>query len=1234
MDLKLPNPSISPQTTMKTLTKIIQATFLLTTALLVTQPANATTNVWNAINNVSANTNWSTAGNWLGGVAPGSGDDVRFINTGAEAVPGTVNNVVDAGFGGTIAALRYNQTNNFHTTLIVPGVTLNLTGTNGLAAGTETDAGNAQQETTAIIGAGAALVINNTNANLTVRQCTAAANGALRSTLDLSGLDTFTATLGNVRVGLQISATLFRATGTLLLARTNTLSLSGVFTVGDTANNAAGQNIFNLGQTNAIFANTFNIGYSKGLGLVRFNPALSGATLYLRGKTATRVPAINVGDASIIGTSASPTTGIIDLSAGTVDAQVGTIYLGRGQPSGTGPGTGTLSISAGVFDADITELGYQQASTVASIATGTLNVSGTATYVVNTSLRLARYGGAGGIPVGTLNVTNGTVLVKGSISAGGGTSTINLNPGTLTATNSGATVGSVATPITTFNLADSVLNLAGLPTGANLVVSTLNNSGTANTINISSLPSISSYPATFQLIQYGSITGDPANLVLGSLPAGSPAFQGYLANSGTSIDLVVTNGPIPAKALSWDGSASGLWNTGAANWKTNLANPALAYSQGDFVTFNDNLTGNTNVDLTTTLLPGGITFTNSLTNYLFTGTGKLSGPVNLIKQGSGTLILANGGTNDFSGGVTIGNGTLQVGTNGTTGNLPSVGSVANDGSLVFRRSDDLVFPNVISGVGSLTKNGNGSLTLSGNNSFSGGLAVNTGTARLNSLTAAGTGAIGVTNATLVAGASVANPVTLAGATFGAVANLANIASELTAADSTTNTIYISDPQNLAANSELTLINPLHGAGSIRVLSGTNNINPDGGVGFRLRGTSSDFAGVITLGNNVKGELQTTVAGAYSPANTGKLILTCGDAVRGGTNLASTTTGGYSEMNVRNNSGGDAVLGNDVELTGTGLAILNPLGTAPVGASVGLGNLKIGAGQEMGVFLNTGNAHIITFQTVTLTAGTATFSPKIPGFNGTNAVGSDLSLGDISQSVAGAGITVAGLRTVAVTGTATYTGPTVVNSGTLRVTGSLGSTAVAVNNGGTLGGVGSVGGAVAINSGGTLSPGTSIGTLTINNNLSLAGNVFIEVDKDQVPANDAVTVTGALVYGGTLTATNIGAAPLVAGDQFQVFPAGGTGNLAVAGSPGDGLAWSFNKTTGVLSVVGQAPTLNYVVANGVITFNWSGSYKLVWQTNSLAVGLGTNWVNYPDVSNPVNVTNNPSIPAAFFGLQPQ
>jgi fibronectin-binding autotransporter adhesin len=108
----------------------------------------------------------------------------------------------------------------------------------------------------------------------------------------------------------------------------------------------------------------------------------------------------------------------------------------------------------------------------------------------------------------------------------------------------------------------------------------------------------------------------------------------------------------------------------------------------------------------------------------FSGTIRDTSPSNtaLIKTSGGTLTLS--GNNFYTGGTTVAGGTLQIGDGGTTGSI--FGDVTNDANLTFNRSDDLTFGGVISGAGSLTKQGTGTLTLSGNNTYSGGTTVSAG----------------------------------------------------------------------------------------------------------------------------------------------------------------------------------------------------------------------------------------------------------------------------------------------------------------------------------------------------------------------------------------------------------------------------------------------------------------------------------------------------------------------------
>jgi autotransporter-associated beta strand protein len=209
--------------------------------------------------------------------------------------------------------------------------------------------------------------------------------------------------------------------------------------------------------------------------------------------------------------------------------------------------------------------------------------------------------------------------------------------------------------------------------------------------------------------------------------------------------------------------------------------------------------------------------------------------------------------------------------------------------------------------------------------------------------------------------------------------------------------------------------------------------------------------------------------------------------------------------------------------------------------------------------------------------------------------------------------------VRLAGANTYVGGTTVNAGILRVNGSLASGAVSVQSGGMLGGTGTINAPVTVQSGGTLSPGASIGTLTINSSLTLAGNVFVEINKSSSPSNDLVVVNGVLTNAGAgvLTVTNLGAA-FAAGDSFKLFsqalPNGGALTIAPA-APGPGLAWANNLAVdGTLDVVAVAtnPTnLTASFSNGNLTVFWPQDHigwTLQVQTNPLNVGLGTNWVS--------------------------
>ena len=102
----------------------------------------------------------------------------------------------------------------------------------------------------------------------------------------------------------------------------------------------------------------------------------------------------------------------------------------------------------------------------------------------------------------------------------------------------------------------------------------------------------------------------------------------------------------------------------------------------------------------------------------------LSGSNGMYKAGAGNLILT--GANNYTGGTTVGGGTLQIGNGGTSGSIPGdANNGVNDlANLAFNRSDAVTYGGNISGNGSVdilnTQNGANSKTIfTGTNTYGG-----------------------------------------------------------------------------------------------------------------------------------------------------------------------------------------------------------------------------------------------------------------------------------------------------------------------------------------------------------------------------------------------------------------------------------------------------------------------------------------------------------------------------------
>jgi autotransporter-associated beta strand protein len=400
-----------------------------------------------------------------------------------------------------------------------------------------------------------------------------------------------------------------------------------------------------------------------------------------------------------------------------------------------------------------------------------------------------------------------------------------------------------------------------------------------------------------------------------------------------------------------------------------------------------------------------------------------------------------------------------------------------------------------------------------------------------------------------------------------------------------------------------------------------------------------YDGILNLNG---GTLQASIVQGYNgptyaPVNYGQLNF------NGGTLQASGASSSFILVNGATVYSGGATINNN----GFGLIVSQPL-LAPSGKGVhGITSFTAGAGYVAppiititnGVGDTTGTGATAIAQINPANGTVTNIMITCPGVNYTATPIFTVSGGGatLPATVTGAapttdvsgGLTATGSGTLTLSGTNTYTGSTVISAGTLSLAGS-GSIAasssinVAAANAifnvpanfilgapQTLMGIGTVNGSVTNN--GTIMAGTAsaIGTFSFNNNLTLQGGGTTVVKLNQsLSANDQIYCYGTLTYGGTLQVQNLGGA-LQAGDSFQVFFTGGSsGNFTgISGSPGAGLAYSFNPSTGMLSVVTASASIaglkfvsSLAISGTTLSFSatnsGAGTYYLLTSTNLL------------------------------------
>jgi autotransporter-associated beta strand protein len=365
-----------------------------------------------------------------------------------------------------------------------------------------------------------------------------------------------------------------------------------------------------------------------------------------------------------------------------------------------------------------------------------------------------------------------------------------------------------------------------------------------------------------------------------------------------------------------------------------------------------------------------------------------------------------------------------------------------------------------------------------------------------------------------------------------------------------------------------------------------------------------------------------------------------------------------------------------------LAFLNPIALSGIGP----GTLMIGGGT---VTLTNGGIAKYTLGALNSTTNVATLilnstnnaDPAVLDLNG-HAIGTATepidnaqfmagTLKNLSEFNGGSNVVKTGAGLLTLSGANTYTGGTVVGGGTLFFDADMalspntplfdvGAGAVldvSALTGGTLAlgaiipqiliGGGTILGNVNVMANSTVSPGHSTGTLTVTNAITLGGTTIMELNRANVPNSDRI-VAASITYGGALSVTNDGST-LHAGDSFLLFSGPTSGSFATVNLPstdytGATYTWTnklaVDGTIAVLTAVGGTSTtptnITFVLNGGALTLSWPADHTgwyLQAQTNSLAIGLSSNWFTVPgsQTTNQVNTMIDPTKGCVFYRL---
>ena len=502
----------------------------------------------------------------------------------------------------------------------------------------------------------------------------------------------------------------------------------------------------------------------------------------------------------------------------------------------------------------------------------------------------------------------------------------------------------------------------------------------------------------------------------------------------------------------------------------------------------------------------------------------------------------------------------------------------------------------ITGSVTLGKYGSGALELTSANSYTGGTLLGAGRLNVGHGEALGSGALTLNGGVTLGTAGGAQVITNS-LSFGSGSG--NIFIDTTGGD-----LNLTGPLALGAGLELQKTGPntlKFGPGNISVIGS--------GMGLDVLNGTVVLDGAAFTNENDGVRLQADGADVSMVRITNGGIWSIG-TVGGNPNLVLGSTANKTGSNHVHLSSGKIVFG----LSGVQLLVANTANTIGTvvqdgGEITWVGSTNVARGVALGAAAGAQaqyhlNGGVLDTPRVRRVNGTGSFR-----FNGgTLRANTDLfattfmdgltaaTVGDGGANIDTAGYDITIAQPLLADGTG---GLAKLGAGTLNLTGDSTYTGLTVVSNGTLGGTGSLQSPTLVETGGALAPGNAgIGTLTINNALTLAGTTVMEINRANAQKADLVTGITTLTAGGTLIVTNVGEA-LQLGDTFQLFGAGnfagGFANLILPALTNPDWRWDTSKllVNGTVTVAPATlpPDFNRlrlpVLAGGTATVQFTG-----------------------------------------------